>query len=136
MSQGKISGKQREILEYIKDEITGKERIMLNVENKVEDVTQALLTMARGSTRSKEVNELTKQIISESVAEEYASLGITNNINSLYIAKKQGFDCYRRLRSFGIGEHSETRIRSYRCFGRCCGRGYGRCCDRCYGRGF
>ncbi len=78
--------------ETIKDEITGKERIMLNVENKVEDVTQALLTMARGSTRSKEVNELTKQIISESVAEEYASLGITNNINSLYIAKKQGFD--------------------------------------------
>ena len=78
--------------ETIKDEITGKERIMLNVENKVEDVTQALLTMARGSTRSKEVNELTKQIISESVAEEYASLGITNNINSLYVAKKQGFD--------------------------------------------
>ena len=28
--------------------------------------------MARGSTRSKEVNELTKQIIAESVAEEYA----------------------------------------------------------------
>ena len=78
--------------EIIKDEITGKERMMLNVENKVEDVTQALLTMARGSTRSKEVNELTKQIISESVAEEYASLGITNNINSLYVSKKQGFD--------------------------------------------
>ena len=78
--------------ETIKDEITGKEKIMLNVENKVEDVTQALLTMARGSTRSKEVNELTKQIISESVAEEYASLGITNNINSLYVTKKQGFD--------------------------------------------
>lgn len=78
--------------EIIKDEITGKERMVLNVENKVEDVTQALLTMARGSTRSKEVNELTKQIISESVAEEYASLGITNNINSLYVEKKQGLD--------------------------------------------
>ena len=59
--------------EVIKDEITGKERTVLNVENKVEDVTQALLTMARGSTRSQEVNELTKQIISEVVAEEYAS---------------------------------------------------------------
>ena len=70
--------------ETIKDEITGKERVVLNVENKVEDVTQALLTMARGSTRSKEVNELTKQIIAETVAEEYASLGITNDINSLY----------------------------------------------------
>ena len=70
--------------EIVKDEITGKERIALNVENKVEDVTQALLTMARGSTRSPEVNELTKQIIAESVAEEYAALGITNDFNSLY----------------------------------------------------
>ena len=70
--------------ERIKDEITGKERIVLNVENKVEDITQALLTMARGSTRSQEVNELTKQIIAESVAEEYAAIGITNNPDSLY----------------------------------------------------
>ncbi|MCI8411578.1 MAG: DUF87 domain-containing protein [Clostridia bacterium] len=70
--------------EVVKDEITGKERMALNVENKVEDVTQALLTMARGSTRSSEVNELTKQIIAESVSEEYAALGITNDINSLY----------------------------------------------------
>ena len=70
--------------ENIKDEITGRERTVLNVENKVEDVTQALLTMARGSTRSQEVNELTKQVIAESVAEEYASLGITNNPLSIY----------------------------------------------------
>ena len=41
--------------------------------------------MARGSTRSTEVNELTKQIISESVYEEYKSRGITNDINSLYV---------------------------------------------------
>ena len=72
--------------ETAKDEITGRERQVLNVENKVEDVTQALLTMARGSTRSKDVNELTKQIIAESVAEEYAAIGITNNPNSLYEA--------------------------------------------------
>ncbi len=70
--------------ENIKDEITGKERTVLSVENKIEDVTNGLLTMARGTTRSPEVNELTKQIISESVAEEYAALGITNNIESLY----------------------------------------------------
>ena len=70
--------------ETIKDEITGKERLVLNVENKVEDVTQSLLTMAKGSTRSKDVNELTKQIIAESVAEEYEALGITSNPNSLY----------------------------------------------------
>ena len=70
--------------EVVKDEITGRERAVLNVENKVEDVTQALLTMARGSTRSEEVNELTKQIIAESVAEEYESRGITDDINSLY----------------------------------------------------
>lgn len=71
-------------IEKVKDEITGRERSILNVENKVEDVTQALLTMAKGSTRSTEVNELTKQIIAEAVAEEYASLGITSNPNSLY----------------------------------------------------
>ena len=70
--------------EIVKDEITGKERVTLNIENKVEDVTQALLTMARGSTRSDEVNELTKQIIAESVAEEYAALGINSNPDSLY----------------------------------------------------
>lgn len=70
--------------EVIKDAITGREKTVLNVENKVEDVTQALLTMARGSTRSTEVNELTKQVIAESVAEEYASIGITNNPGSLY----------------------------------------------------
>ena len=42
--------------------------------------------MARGSTRSEEVNELTKQIIAEVVAEEYARVGITSNPNSLYEA--------------------------------------------------
>ena len=70
--------------ENVKDEITGKERTVLSVENKVEDVTQGLLTMARGSTRSQDVNELTKQIISESVLEEYAARGITDNVESLY----------------------------------------------------
>ena len=70
--------------ETIRDEITGRERLVINVENKVEDVTQALLTMARGSTRSTEVNELTKQIIAEAVAEEYATIGINSNPNSLY----------------------------------------------------
>ncbi|MGN1012998.1 MAG: VirB4 family type IV secretion system protein [Clostridia bacterium] len=70
--------------EIVKDEITGKERTVLNVENKVEDVTQALLTMARGATKSEEVNELTKQIIAEIVAEEYKSRGITSDPESLY----------------------------------------------------
>ena len=42
-----------------------RERNIVNIENKVEDVTQALVTMARGSTKSDEVNELTKQIITE-----------------------------------------------------------------------
>ena len=70
--------------EKVKDEITGRERTVLNVENKIEDVTQALITMARGSTRSDEVNELTKQIIAEAVAEEYARCGITADPNSLY----------------------------------------------------
>ena len=72
--------------ETTKDEITGREILVLNVENKVEDVTQSLLTMARGSTRSKEVNELTKQIIAESVSEEYMACGITSDPSSLYEA--------------------------------------------------
>ena len=72
-------------VEKVKDEITGRERIVLNVENKVEDVTQALLTMARGSTRSKDVNEITKQVIAEIVAEEYAEINITNDPLSLYV---------------------------------------------------
>ena len=77
--------------EKIKDEITGRERTILNVENKIEDVTQALITMARGSTRSDEVNELTKQIIAEAVAEEYTRCGITADPNSLYVDGQAGF---------------------------------------------
>ena len=76
--------------EKIKDEITGRERIVLNVENKIEDVTQALITMARGSTRSEEVNELTKQIIAEAVAEEYTRCGITADPSSLYVNGQMG----------------------------------------------
>ena len=75
-------------VETVKDEITGRERRVVNVENKVEDVTQVLVTMARGSTKSDEVNELTKQIISESVSEEYQERGINSNPNSLYIDSK------------------------------------------------
>ena len=71
-------------IEKAKDAITGRERETLNIENKVEDVTQALMTMAKGSTRTEQVNELTKQIISESVAAEYADLGITSDPMSLY----------------------------------------------------
>ena len=70
--------------ETIKDEILGTERTVLNIESKIEDVTQALVTMAKGSTKSTEVNELTKQIIAESVADEYARLGITSDPASLY----------------------------------------------------
>ncbi len=76
--------------EIVKDEITGRERAVLNVENKVEDVTQALLTMARGSTRSQDINEVTKQIIAESVAQEYAAYGITSDPMSLYEAAGSG----------------------------------------------
>ena len=70
--------------ENVKDEITGRERTVVNVENKVEDVTQALITMAKGSTRSDDVNEITKQVIAEAVSEEYASAGITSDPKSLY----------------------------------------------------
>ena len=74
-------------VEKVKDEITGKERPVLNVESKVEDVTQVLLTMARGSTKSTAVNEITKQIISETVSEEYKRIGLTSDPESLYEAE-------------------------------------------------
>ena len=77
--------------ENIKDEITGKERTVVNIENKVEDVTQALVTMAKGSTKSDEVNELTKQIIAEIIYEEYSALGINSDPNSLYIEDSQNY---------------------------------------------
>jgi len=86
-------------VEKVKDEITGRERTVLSVENKVEDVTQALLTMARGSTRSQEVNELTKQVIAEIVAEEYAAKGITSDPSSLYVPNstfQRGDNLYRQ----------------------------------------
>ena len=76
--------------EKVRDEITGRERTVLNVENKIEDGTQALITMARGSTRSEEVNELTKQIIAEAVAEEYTRCGITADPESLYESTSLG----------------------------------------------
>ena len=84
--------------EKVKDEITGKERTILNVESKVEDVTQVLLTMARGSTRSTAVNEITKQIISEAVAEEYAELGITSDPDSLFSSKADYQDIFARTK--------------------------------------
>ena len=78
--------------ENVKDEITGRERTVVNVENKVEDVTQALITMAKGSTRSTDVNELTKQVIAEAVGEEYASLGINSDPKSLYKSNSNARD--------------------------------------------
>ena len=83
--------------ESVKDEITGRDRVVVNVENKVEDVTQALLTMSKGSTRSTEVNELTKQLIAEAAAEEYAALGITSDPASLYTGEtfQRGNNLYR-----------------------------------------
>jgi len=84
--------------EKVKDEITGKEGRVLNVESKVEDVTQVLLTMARGSTRSTDVNEITKQIISEAVAEEYESIGITSNPDSLYGSDMNSRDVFSKIK--------------------------------------
>ena len=84
--------------EKVRDEITGRERVVLNVESKVEDVTQVLLTMARGSTRSTVVNEITKQIISEAVAEEYSRVGITSNPESLYSSNENYQDLYTRTK--------------------------------------
>ena len=101
--------------EKVKDEITGRERVVLNVENKVEDVTQVLVTMARGSTRSKEVNELTKQIIAETVAEEYERVGINFDPNSLYEASGSNYrkdDLYKAKKEMPtIGSWYKTLVK-------------------------
>lgn len=111
--------------EIVKDEITGRERTVLNVENKVEDVTQSLLTMARGATRSTEVNELTKQIIAEIVAELYEKKGITNNVESLYVDSDTGLgkvkkdmptisEWYELLEEKSVRDSNETYDYHYR----------------------
>ena len=100
--------------EIVKDEITGRERTVLNVENKVEDVTQSLLTMARGATRSKEVNELTKQIIAEICSELYVKCGINSNVESLYVDSPDGLGKVKKnMPTISqwyelLQEHSET----------------------------
>lgn len=71
-------------IEDTKDDITGKERTILNLESKIEDVTGILMTMARGSIRSQYPNDVTREIIRQMVAEEYKELGITNSPDSLY----------------------------------------------------
>ena len=88
--------------EIEKDEITGRDRYILNVENKVEDVTQALLTMARGATKSEDVNELTKQIIAEVASEEYAAKGITSDPNSLYEDSFGSLDDVSETKDFNV----------------------------------
>ena len=93
-------------IERAKDAITGRERETLNIENKVEDVTQALMTMAKGSTKTEQVNEVTKQIISESVALEYQSLGITSDPLSLY-------ENTRTMGSFGKNKKKMPTIGSW-----------------------
>ena len=93
-------------IERAKDAITGREIETLNIENKIEDVTQALMTMAKGSTKTEQVNEITKQIISESVAAEYAAIGITSDPLSLY-------DNERKVGSFGRKKKTMPTIGSW-----------------------
>ena len=85
-------------IERTKDEITGRERETLNIENKVEDVTQALITMAKGSTRTEQVNELTKQIIAEAVSQEYLAKDINSNPMSLYETTENSKNAFEKKR--------------------------------------
>lgn len=70
--------------EVITDDITGREKIILNLDEKIEDVTNILMTMARGPIKSQYVNNTTREIIQQAVIEEYESAGINTNPESLY----------------------------------------------------
>lgn len=70
--------------EIIKDDITGKERPILNLKEKIEEVTNIIATMARGPIKSQYVNDVTKSIIRGLIEEEYSVAGINNNPESLY----------------------------------------------------
>lgn len=70
--------------EIIKDEITGKERYQVDIDGKIEDVTRILISMAKASDQSDFVNEITRQIVLDSVKQEYQSRNVTSNPDSLY----------------------------------------------------
>jgi len=70
--------------EIVRDEITGRETSVLNLDKKIEDVTEILLTMSRGAINSQYVNKITREIIKEAVIQEYRDLGITTNPDSIY----------------------------------------------------
>jgi type IV secretory pathway VirB4 component len=66
------------------DEITGKKRVLVNLQNKVDDVTNILMTMAKGNIQNKFVNEMTRKIILETITEEYKALKINDSPESLF----------------------------------------------------
>ncbi len=70
--------------ETVRDSITGRERITVNLESKIDDVTGILMTMARGSIRSQYPNDITRTIIKTVAAEEYKDAGITSSPDSIY----------------------------------------------------
>lgn len=70
--------------EIVNDDITGKEKTIINIDEKIEQVTNLLMTMARGPIKSQYVNNITREIIKKAVIEEYSTIGITSNPESLY----------------------------------------------------
>jgi hypothetical protein len=70
--------------EAVKDDITGRQRTILDLRSKINDVTNILMTMARGPIISEYVNNVTRKIIEETVVEEYKYVGIDSNPDCLY----------------------------------------------------
>jgi type IV secretory pathway VirB4 component len=65
-------------IEFEYDEATGLETPALNLQEKILDATNILLTLARGNTNkdNNRIDEITRQMIQDVVAEEYAELEI------------------------------------------------------------
>lgn len=79
--------------EQEKSEVTGRMLDVVNLGDKINSVTSIILTMAKGFTGSnvEYYTDITRSIIKDCIAECYADLGITSDVDSLYEYKEEEF---------------------------------------------
>lgn len=73
------------VVDKEEDEVTGKIIEEINLEEKINSVTNLLMVLAKGYVgNNKYYDDITRTIIRNCVAKEYQKIGITNNPDSLY----------------------------------------------------